>query len=291
MYVCIKKKSKGHYCLKYNSVFYDRYILLRELYKEDNLSKDEYYIFDLNSANNLLTDALFMTYYKYLYLQLHLKNPQLYPVKYICTWCCSASCTCTTSCTACACKKNNNYILKKFFDSVATNEKLKTYSEFNCIIYMESKNKIDYFTSDINMLNLDPFVPNTMLYICLSYNKQMLMPWGVFTNFKDALEETINTIIKSHDFYIIPPNKLCFMNFYYIYGFNMMSDNQLCKSCVLEEDWYSIYDFLKNLSHKKTLSITDINNLKYYKNKIALCGKFLYTSIFNELRKYADQRS
>ena len=143
---------------------------------------------------------------------------------------------------------------------------------------------------NINMLNIDPFiVPNTMIYICLTYHKQRLTPWGVFTNFKDALQETIGTIIKSHDFYIIPPKTLCFMNFYYIYGVNTVTENQLCKSCILEEDWYSIYNFIKTLSYKKVLSISDINNLKYYKNKIALCGKFLYSSIFNELKKICIQ--
>lgn len=261
MYVCIIK-NKDYYSLKFNTVFIDRFTLLKELYKEPA----DYYIFDLNTSRDLFTDVLFITFYKFLYLQLHTKHPMVYPVKFI-----------NNTCYCCRLNKKKTWLLKKFLGHQMEQEDY--YKDHNCIIYLDHKNRIDYIKSNINEMKKNGNEEDKYLFVCLSFRKQKLIPWGVYTSFKDALEHTITMIIKFHDFCIIN-NEPCFRNFYYIYRFKSDS-NELCKSCIMDEDWCAILKMLKNAK-----------DLKCYKNKLELCGKYLGSTIYNELiNAIASKRS
>ena len=265
MYVCIIK-NHNKYSLKYNTVFIDRYNLLKELSQDPG----DYLIFELNTSNDLFTDALFLTFYKSIYMQLHAKHPIVYPVKYI-----------RDHFSCCALPRKEKWIVKKFLHNIKNDH---TYANHNCVVYL-NKNRIDYNLSNINEIASSP-PQSDMLFICLHFRKQKLIPWSVYTTFKEALENTITIIIKSHDFYILN-NELNFKNFYYIYGFNI-KDNQLCKSCILDEDWCNILTNLKQLAATKKFEANDINYFKCCKNKIELCGKHLCT-IYNELRDICVQ--
>jgi hypothetical protein len=213
MYVCIIKDQD--YTIKYKTVFTDRYMLLKELYNEPVA---DYLIFDLNTSRDLFTDSLFLTFYKLIYLQLHEKNPVIYPVKYI-----------YNHCSCCTLPRKQKWILKKYLETIKNEQ---YYACANCVVHLEDKNTIDYNSSNINEIALVSPSPRGKLFICLSFQKQDLVPWCIFTTFKEALESTIKKIIQCHDFYIVN-NQLYFKTCYYIYAFDL-KDNQFCKSCIFD---------------------------------------------------------
>jgi hypothetical protein len=270
MYIWFLKKPNNIYIYYVTTIFKtkDDAILNIINYINENGNNIKCYtsilIIEINNKINLFTKELFIKYYKYFYLNEHIKEPILYPVKYI------------EPLHICfqyekKYKKTSN-LMKRFLNDINCPP---TYSIYNCTI---KKKEIDLLllNNDYNIIEFEDLNG----FICYFKNKQNeIILLNILDNYIESLEFIIKTIIKKHEFYF-SNYQLCLLNKYFIQNFPVK--NNEFKNYI--QNWYQIITEIQLL----------FDTVPCNKEKIKiLCDKFTKCSdkllippiLFNELER------
>lgn len=234
MYVLIVKKDTEAYSILYHHLVQSRAhvlnILAHKALKADN---DKTLVFDVASCSNLFTPKLFLTFYKYIYLQEHILHPTIYPVGIINVdrdLCC-CFCNLLQCCRKAYDEHKLTYMLKRFLsdqhDTPSVN--MQTYSTQNCIVYTNKFGCVLTEESDLQTLNVTERNTNC-LFVCVNKLVDNFCVFAVHDNFNSALFSSILRIIRRHQFYIMY-ECVHFLSDFYIFEVNFLDSINVGVAC------------------------------------------------------------